>query len=179
MANDRDDRYTKPELRERIKDELMASDKGGKKGQWSARKSQLLVQEYERQGGGYTEGGKDDAQRSLERWTAQDWQTAAGDGDAREGDGTTHRYLPKAVWEQLTPTQREEAERAKAEASRRGDDRVAYSPAVQRAFAAAARDALPKRTVAELQEQARKLQIAGRSKMRKAELVAALREAMT
>jgi hypothetical protein len=31
--------YTKPELRERIKDRMMESSKGGKPGQWSARKS--------------------------------------------------------------------------------------------------------------------------------------------
>ena len=43
--------YTKPELRERIKDRIMAGAKGAKPGQWSARKSQLLVQEYEKAGG--------------------------------------------------------------------------------------------------------------------------------
>lgn len=43
-----DSRYSKPELRERIKDRIMAGDRGAKKGQWSARKSQLLAQEYEK-----------------------------------------------------------------------------------------------------------------------------------
>ena len=37
MAN-----YTKPEMRERIKARIMAVDKGGKEGQWSARKKQML-----------------------------------------------------------------------------------------------------------------------------------------
>jgi hypothetical protein len=46
-------KYTKPELRERIKDRIMESSKAGKPGQWSARRSQLLVQEYEKAGGGY------------------------------------------------------------------------------------------------------------------------------
>ena len=46
-----EEKYTHPELRERIKEEIKASDKGGKEGQWSARKSQLLTQEYEKQGG--------------------------------------------------------------------------------------------------------------------------------
>ncbi len=59
MASKDENKYTKPELREKIKQELMQSDKGGKKGQWSARKSQLLVKEYEKQGGGYT-GEKDE-----------------------------------------------------------------------------------------------------------------------
>ena len=32
--------YTKPQLRERIKSQVMSSGKGGKPGQWSARKAQ-------------------------------------------------------------------------------------------------------------------------------------------
>jgi hypothetical protein len=52
MAQD-DSKYTKPELRETIKDRVMAGSKGGKPGQWSARKAQLVAQEYEKEGGGY------------------------------------------------------------------------------------------------------------------------------
>ncbi len=48
-----DEKYTRPQLRRDIKDEIMAGDKGGDPGQWSARKSQLLVHEYEKRGGGY------------------------------------------------------------------------------------------------------------------------------
>ncbi len=40
---DYEEKYTDPELREKIKEEIKQSDKGGKKGQWSARKSQLLT----------------------------------------------------------------------------------------------------------------------------------------
>ena len=61
----KEEKYTDPELREQIKEELKESDKGGKKGQWSARKSQLLAQEYEKRGGGYI-GEKDDSQKNLE-----------------------------------------------------------------------------------------------------------------
>ena len=67
-------KYTKPELRERIKDRIMAGSKGGKPGQWSARKAQLLAQEYEKAGGGY-QGGKDSKQKSLEKWGKEKWQT--------------------------------------------------------------------------------------------------------
>jgi hypothetical protein len=74
MSKKTDNKYTKPELRERIKDRIMAGDKGGKPGQWSARKSQLLVQEYEKAGGGY-QGGKDSRQKSLEKWGKEKWQT--------------------------------------------------------------------------------------------------------
>jgi len=50
-------KYTKPELRENTKDRVMAGSKGGKPGQWSARKAQLVAQEYKEAGGGY-KGGK-------------------------------------------------------------------------------------------------------------------------
>lgn len=66
--------YTKPELREKLKDQIMASSKGGKPGQWSARKAQLLAQAYKRRGGGYS-GGKTEGQKSLKRWGEQKWMT--------------------------------------------------------------------------------------------------------
>jgi hypothetical protein len=67
-------KYTKPELRENIKDRVMAGSKGGKSGQWSARKAQLVAQEYEKAGGGY-KGGKGEGQKSLEKWGKEKWQT--------------------------------------------------------------------------------------------------------
>ena len=69
-----DKKYTKPETRERIKDRIMAGSKGGKPGQWSARKAQLLTQEYEKAGGGYR-GGKGKSQKSLEKWGKEKWMT--------------------------------------------------------------------------------------------------------
>ncbi len=69
-----DSKYTKPELRERIKDRIMAGDRGARKGQWSARKSQLLAQEYKKAGGGY-KGGKGEKQKSLEKWGKEKWMT--------------------------------------------------------------------------------------------------------
>ena len=69
-----DSKYTKPELRERIKDRIMKSSKAGKPGQWSARRSQLLAKEYEESGGGY-KGGKGKKQKSLEKWGKEKWMT--------------------------------------------------------------------------------------------------------
>jgi hypothetical protein len=66
--------YTKPEMRERIKDRIMAGSKGGKPGQWSGRKAQLLAQEYKSKSGGYT-GEKTEGQKSLKRWGEQKWMT--------------------------------------------------------------------------------------------------------
>jgi len=67
-------KYTKPEVRENIKDRVMAGSKGGKPGQWSARKAQLVAQEYKEKGGGY-QGGKGEKQKSLEKWGDEKWQT--------------------------------------------------------------------------------------------------------
>ena len=45
--------YTKPALRKRIFNRIMAGSKGGKPGQWSARKAQMLAVAYKKAGGGY------------------------------------------------------------------------------------------------------------------------------
>ena len=45
--------YTKPELRKRIVARIKAGAKGGKAGQWSARKAQMLAKQYKEKGGGY------------------------------------------------------------------------------------------------------------------------------
>ncbi len=45
--------YTKPALRKRLFYKIKAGSKGGKPGQWSARKAQLLAKEYKAKGGGY------------------------------------------------------------------------------------------------------------------------------
>ena len=45
--------YTKPSMRKRLFSRIKAGSKGGKPGQWSARKAQLLASEYKKKGGGY------------------------------------------------------------------------------------------------------------------------------
>lgn len=46
--------YTKPEMRKRLFQSIKAGTKGGKAGQWSARKAQMLAIKYKERGGGYT-----------------------------------------------------------------------------------------------------------------------------
>lgn len=48
------DNYTKPGMRKRLFKRIMAGSKGGRSGQWSARKAQMLAREYKKAGGGYT-----------------------------------------------------------------------------------------------------------------------------
>ena len=45
--------YTKPTMRKRLFNKIKAGTKGGKAGQWSARKAQMLAKEYKSKGGGY------------------------------------------------------------------------------------------------------------------------------
>ena len=45
--------YTKPTMRKNLYNRIKAGGKGGKPGQWSARKAQMLAKEYKAKGGGY------------------------------------------------------------------------------------------------------------------------------
>jgi hypothetical protein len=133
-AEDYADDYTDPELRARLKDEIQAGDRGGRPGQWSARKSQLLTHEYEAQGGGYRhEGERTASQQHLAEWTRQDWHTADGSTGARGEDGT-ERYLPDAAWQLLSEEEQQATDRVKQQ----GDTQhVPNTPAAQEARAAA------------------------------------------
>ena len=125
-------KYTDPELREQIKEEIKGSDKGGKKGQWSARKSQLLTQEYEKRGGGYR-GEKGESQKDLERWADEEWQTKEGGARARGKGGETKRYLPKEAWENMSEEEKRETEEKKREGSREGRQHVPNTEGAKKA----------------------------------------------
>ena len=45
--------YTKPTMRKRLFQKIKAGSKGGRAGQWSARKAQMLARQYKAKGGGY------------------------------------------------------------------------------------------------------------------------------
>lgn len=45
--------YTKPTMRKRLFQRIKAGGKGGRPGQWSARKAQMLAKAYKAAGGGY------------------------------------------------------------------------------------------------------------------------------
>ena len=185
MADDYDEKYTDPDLRREIKDELMKSDKGGDPGQWSARKSQMLVQEYEKRGGGYKKDEKDEDAKSLEEWTDQDWQTKGGSAYASDDDGPTKRYLPERAWDLLSEEERDRTDRKKRE---EGED-AAKQYVANTVEAKAARayvdhgdaselseDQLNRLNKGELDDLASNAEIEGRSKMDKAKLAAALRK---
>jgi hypothetical protein len=45
--------YTKPGVRKSLFESIKAGGKGGKPGQWSARKAQMLAKRYKDSGGGF------------------------------------------------------------------------------------------------------------------------------
>ena len=45
--------YTKPTMRKALFNRIKAGGKGGRQGQWSARKAQMLAKQYKAKGGGY------------------------------------------------------------------------------------------------------------------------------
>ena len=45
--------YTKPTMRKRLFNKILKGSKGGRAGQWSARKVQMLARQYKAKGGGY------------------------------------------------------------------------------------------------------------------------------
>lgn len=46
--------YTNPTMRRKLVQKVKAGSKGGKPGQWSARKAQMVAKQYKAKGGGYT-----------------------------------------------------------------------------------------------------------------------------
>jgi hypothetical protein len=87
---------TDPKLWDRVKKEVTDSEKGGRKGQWSARKAQLASAEYKKKGGGYK--GAKTADNHLVQWTEEDWGTKSG----RASKSTGERYLPRKAREKLS-----------------------------------------------------------------------------
>ncbi|NEU70224.1 hypothetical protein GK091_25325 [Spirosoma agri] len=116
------DNYDKPDLRQQLKQQITADDKGGKPGQWSARKAQLLTHEYEKAGGGYLSEERTDQQQHLAEWTDQAWQTA--DGKPAQRAGGTTRYLPKEAWAKLSPAEQKATNDKKQAGSKKGEQVV-------------------------------------------------------
>ena len=151
-----------PALWERIKEKVTRGSKGGKPGQWSARKAQMAVQEYKKAGGGYK--GKKDPDNHLQQWEGEEWGTKSG----RDSLETGERYLPKAARETLSDEEYKRTTKKKRADLKRGKQH-SKQPEDVAAKAADARHTKPA-TKASLLAKARKLNIPGRSKMNKAQL---------
>jgi hypothetical protein len=94
---------------------VKAGSKGGKPGQWSARKAQLAGKLYKDRGGGYS-GPKTAAQKSLTKWSDESWGTKSGKPSGKTGE----RYLPKKARESLTSKEYASTTKAKREGTKKG-----------------------------------------------------------
>lgn len=124
--------YTKPGLRERLKNQIMSGGKGGKPGQWSARKAQLLAQAYEKAGGGYS-GSKTKKQRSLSKWTKEEWGTKSGRPSTQGPKATGERYLPKKAIRSLSAAEYRATSEKKRAGTRAGKQFVPNTQAAKEA----------------------------------------------
>ena len=154
-----------PKLWEQVKAEVTAGDKGGKPGQWSARKAQMAAHEYQKRGGGYL--GEKDPHNHLVEWTEEEWGTRSGAESLESGE----RYLPRAAREAMT-----DEEYARTTEAKRHDLAEGRQFSAQPAdiAAKASRVRHGEETKAELLARAKARGIKGRSAMSKGELRAAL-----
>jgi len=88
-------------------------------GKHSARAMQLAGKIYKDKGGRYT-GPKTSAQKSMSKWTKEDWGTKSGKPSGKTGE----RYLPKKAREALTPSEYAATTKAKREGTKRGQQFV-------------------------------------------------------
>ena len=164
-----------PELWEKVKEEVTASDKGGKPGQWSARKAQMAVHEYKEEGGGYK--GKKSADNHLTEWGKEEWGTKSGKPSGETGE----RYLPKKARDALSKDEYARTTRKKCADTRKGKQHSAQPEDLAEKTAPFREhgdggDAVTA-TKAALYAEARKRDIPGRSKMSRQELARALGKA--
>ena len=106
---------TNPKLWDKIVSEVKRGTKGGKSGEWSARKAQLSVKLYKEQGGGYK--GKKSPSNSLIKWTKQDWTTKSGEPSLKTGE----RYLPKKAIRSLSSKEYSATTTAKRKSLKEGE----------------------------------------------------------
>lgn len=124
--------YSKPGLRKKIVSQVKAGSAGGKPGQWSARKAQIAADRYEKAGGGYT-GPKTSAQKSLSKWTKEDWGTKSGKPSTQGPKATGERYLPRKAIKSLSASEYKATSDKKRAGTRRGQQFVPNTPAAKAA----------------------------------------------
>jgi hypothetical protein len=116
-------------LWKKIVAQVKAGTSGGDAGQWSARKAQLAGKKYKDKGGGYT-GEKTKAQKSLSKWTKQEWDTKSGKPSTQGSQATGERYLPKKAIEALSPAEYAATSKAKREGTKQGKQFVSQPKAI-------------------------------------------------
>jgi hypothetical protein len=160
---------TDPDLWEKVKEEITEGDKGGKPGQWSARKAQMAVGEYKHEGGGYE--GKKSADNHLVQWGEEEWGTKSGKPSGETGE----RYLPRQARDHLSKEDYKRTSDKKRRDTQQGRQHSAQPKDIADETAAARHhDGGAEQSKADLYRRAQEKDIPGRSKMNKEQLKHAL-----
>jgi hypothetical protein len=88
-------------------------------GKHSARAMQLAGKIYKEKGGGYT-GEKTESQKSLTKWTKEEWGTKSGKPSTQGPKATGERYLPKKAREALSSEEYARTSAKKREDTKKG-----------------------------------------------------------
>ncbi len=105
---------------EKLWEQAKAQAKAKMGGKHSARAMQLAGKIYKDKGGAYT-GEKTAAQKSMSKWTKEEWGTKSGKPSGKTGE----RYLPKKARDALSPAEYAATTRAKREGTAKGKQFVA------------------------------------------------------
>jgi hypothetical protein len=118
---------TKESMWKRIVASVKAGSKGGRPGQWSARKAQLATARYKKAGGGYK--GKKSSSNKLSKWSKQKWDYVSK-GDEKKPRAKRGRYLPESVRKSLSASEKAATNKRKRAASAKGKQKAKYSKKV-------------------------------------------------
>ena len=110
---------------EKLWEKAKAEAKAKMGGKHSARAMQLAGKIYKDKGGGYT-GEKTKAQKSLSKWTDQEWTTKSGKPSGETGE----RYLPKKAIKALSSSEYAATTKAKREGTKAGKQFVKQPEAI-------------------------------------------------
>ena len=93
-----------PRTNEKLWEKSKSEAKSKMGGKHSARAMQLAGKIYKEKGGEYT-GEKTKAQKSMSKWTKEDWGTKSGKPSTQGAKATGERYLPKKARAALSSTE--------------------------------------------------------------------------
>ena len=118
-----------PKLWAKFVAEERESDRGGRRGTWSARKAQMATIKYQnemKKRGKKPYLGRKSSRNSLGIWTRQNWGYVDTD-DVRKKRSRRGRYFPERVRKSLSRREKESTNRRKRAATRRGESRSKYT----------------------------------------------------
>lgn len=104
---------------EKLWEKAKAEAKSKMGGKHSARAMQLAGKIYKEKGGGYT-GEKTEAQKSMSKWTKEEWGTKSGKPSTQGPKATGERYLPRKAREALSSEEYARTSAKKREDTKKG-----------------------------------------------------------